>query len=120
MINPASPFPPPSELRATLFPPTSRYHGLEFRTLTLPGGEVVSYLSRRFVPSPEKFVTIREHAVTVGERLDNVAARYLGDPEQFWRIADANHELNPVQLTASALQRIRITLPEGIPGMPNE
>ena len=26
-----------------------------------------------------------------GERLDNVAAQYLGDPTLFWRLCDANN-----------------------------
>lgn len=54
-----------------------------------------------------------------GERLDQVAAKYLGDPEAFWRIADANGAMRPQALTETAGRRLRITLPEGIPGMPN-
>jgi hypothetical protein len=30
------------------------------------------------------------HRVTAGERLDLIAARLLGDPHHYWRIADAN------------------------------
>jgi len=32
---------------------------------------------------------LQEHAVTEGERLDHIAAKYLGDPEQFWQLCDA-------------------------------
>jgi hypothetical protein len=39
--------------------------------------------------------------VSQGERLDHIAFRYLADPEQFWRIADANTEMNAETLTAS-------------------
>ena len=52
-------------------------------------------------------------------RLDNLAAEYLGDPEQFWRICDANGVLRPDELTDTIGRRIRITLPDGIPGAPN-
>jgi hypothetical protein len=57
--------------------------------------------------------------VTQGDRLDNVTARYLGDPEAFWRICDANNAMRPNELTETIGRRLRITLPEGIPGPPN-
>ncbi|MFL5804527.1 MAG: hypothetical protein ACJ8CR_22625 [Roseiflexaceae bacterium] len=46
-------------------------------------------------------------------------AGYLDDPEQFWRICDANRAMRPDELTETVGRRLRITLPEGIPGMPN-
>ena len=57
--------------------------------------------------------------VTQGERLDNIAANYFGDPELFWRVADANRAMHPKELTETIGRRLRITLPEGIPGTPN-
>ena len=54
--------------------------------------------------------------VVAGDRLDNLAAHYIGDPEQFWRICDANNALRPHELTQRVGRRLRITLPEGIPG----
>ncbi len=50
-----------------------------------------------------------------GERLDLIAARYLGDPEQSWRQCDANGAVRPEELEEVG-RRVRITLPEGIPG----
>jgi hypothetical protein len=107
-----------TDLSTTLFPPTSRYHGIKLRTHTLAGGKQVAYLARRFVPLQDRFETLEEHAVAQGDRLDNLAARYLGDPEQFWRLADANNESNPFELTARIDRRLRITLPEGVAAMP--
>lgn len=101
------------------FPPTSRYAQIETTTLALDDGTVVRYLRRRFVPPPGRFTVIQEHAVVEGDRLDNVTARYLGDPEQFWRICDANAAMRPDALTERVGRRLRITLPEGVPGMPN-
>ena len=101
------------------FQPTSRYYGLETATWQAPGGQPIIYLRRRFVPSPERFALLQEHIVTDGERLDNIAASYLGDPEQFWRLCDANGALRPDELTERIGRRLRITLPEGIPGIPN-
>ncbi len=101
------------------FPNPSRYSGIETATLETSDGRVVPYLRRRFVPAPERFALLQEHAVAEGDRLDNLAAHYLGDPEQFWRICDANGALRPDELTETIGRKIRITLPEGIPGAPH-
>jgi hypothetical protein len=98
------------------FPPTSRYHQTPIATLTHPDGRQLTYLKRRLVPAAERFALLQEHAVSEGERLDHIAARYLGDPEQFWRICDANGAIRPAELLDPIGRRIRITLPENIPG----
>ena len=59
------------------------------------------------------------HEFADGERLDLVANRFFGDPQQFWRICDANRAMRPDDLTAPIGRRLRITLPEGIPGTPD-
>ena len=108
----------PRGLKTTLFPPTSRYHGIETATIETADGRTIIYVRRRFCPPPERFSLLQEHMVTQGERLDNITAHYLGDPEQFWRLCDANGALKPEELEEIGRQ-LRITLPEGIPGMPN-
>lgn len=102
-----------------VFPPTSRYHNIGTATLEMSDGKTVIYLKRRFVPAPERFAPLQEHVVVQGDRLDNVTARYLGDPEQFWRVCDANGAMRPDELTEEIGRRLRVTLPEGIPGVPN-
>jgi len=102
-----------------LFPPTSRYAAVDTARIDLPDGRTVFYLKRRFVPPPEKFSLLREYEVTEGDRLDNVTARQIGDPEQFWRVCDANRAMRPDELTEEIGRRLAITLPEGIPGVPN-
>ncbi|MEO8659569.1 MAG: LysM domain-containing protein [Bryobacteraceae bacterium] len=101
------------------FPPTSRYYGVETASLTTSDGRHVTYLRRRFVPAPERFAVLLEHVVEEGDRLDNVTARYLGDPEAYWRVADANRGMRPAELTETVGRRLLITLPEGIPGPSN-
>jgi hypothetical protein len=101
------------------FPPTSRYHGIETTTLALPDGRQAAYLRRRLLPQPERFADLQQHAVREADRLDNIAATYLGDPEAFWRIADANRAMQPEDLTRTVGRVLRITLPEGIPGTSN-
>lgn len=54
-----------------------------------------------------------EHLVTEGERLDNITARYLVDPEQFWRLCDANNAMRPDELTEVIGRRLMIPLPQG-------
>jgi nucleoid-associated protein YgaU len=118
ITNQFSSIPGVNPLQAPQFPMTSRYHGIELATIELSNTQTVAYLRRRFVPPPEHFDLLQEHRVTQGDRLDNITAHYLGDPEQFWRIADANRAMHPDELTTPD-RRLRITLPEGIPGVPN-
>ncbi|HXI22766.1 MAG TPA: hypothetical protein VNG71_02745 [Pyrinomonadaceae bacterium] len=101
------------------FPPTSRYYGIETTTLESSDGRTIVYLRRRFLPSPDRFALLVEHVVGKGERLDNIAAKYMDDPEAFWRIADANVAMRAEELTETPGRRVRITLPEGISGAPN-
>jgi hypothetical protein len=109
----------PGGLKTSLFPPTSRYYGIDTSTIEKEYGEEIIYIKRRFLPSSDRFALLQEHVVFQGERLDNITARYFGDPEQFWRICDANSAMRPDELTETIGRRLRITLPEGIPGMPN-
>lgn len=119
MTDPIQTLLQPNPLKATLFPPTSRYHGIDTAQLMTADGKTIVYLRRRFVPPPERFALLQEHTVTQGDRLDNLTAQYLGDPEQFWRLCDANAAMRPDELTEIIGRRLRITLPEGIPGVPN-
>lgn len=110
------PFPQTGAAEASLYPPSSRYHGLAVLHHTTDDERPIAYLDRRFLPDPANFADLMNHTIQLGDRLDNIAARYLGDPEQYWRIADANAAMQPEELTAEIGSRIRITLPEGIPG----
>ncbi len=106
-------------LSKTAFPATSRYNGVAIVTLTTADNRTVSYLQRRFLPSPDDFALLQLYAVLKGERLDNIAAKFLGDPEQYFRVCDANGAMRPEDLTATPGRVLRITLPLGIPGVPN-
>lgn len=119
MIDPVQAFLEANSIETPIFPLTSRYHGLGTSKMTLPDGRVVVYLRRRFVPSPERFALLQEHTAVEGDRIDNLAARYLGDPEQYWKLCDANCAMSPAELTETVGRRLRVTLPEGIPGLPD-
>jgi hypothetical protein len=101
---------------ANRFPPNSRYHGIAIATATLPDGRPVVHLRRRFVPQPHALALLHTVRVVEGDRLDNLTATHLGDPELFWRVCDANPVLRPDELTETLGRELRITLPAGIPG----
>jgi len=104
-----------TSLKNSLFAANSRYFGIDTTALQVRNRTLV-YLLRRFVPAPTRFQLLQEHTVKQGERLDNLAAVYFGDPTLFWRLCDANNALRPEELTETAGRQLRITLPEGITG----
>ena len=95
-----------------MFDPASRYYTVETVQLTAPDGRVVSYKRRRFLPQGEAMPLLVEVIVTEGDRLDVITARTLGDPEQFWRVADANDAMNPADLTAEVGRALRVPIPQ--------
>ena len=98
------------------FPPNSRYHLVAAATYAAPGRPPIAYLRRRFVPQADRLAVLQRHMVVEGDRLDNLAARYLGDPELFWRLCDANNAIRPDELIEVVGRYLRISLPEGVPG----
>ena len=94
-----------------MFEPNSRYYNLKTATFTTREGEQVSYVLRRFLPRGEDLPTLSEVIVSEGDRLDNLTARTLGDPEAFWRVADANNAMDPADLTAEPGKTLKIPIP---------
>jgi len=101
-----------SGMKPSAFASNSRYLGIETATLETAGGETIVYIRRRFLPQTDRFTVIREHTVKQSDRSDNLTWQYLGDPEQFWRICDANGVFFPDELTDTPGSCIRITLSE--------
>ena len=95
-----------------MFEHTSRYARIPTARYVTPDGRTVAYVRRRTVPRGDTMPLLVEVTVTQGERLDLIAARILGDPEQFWRICDANNALNPLELTGQPGRVIRVTVPQ--------
>jgi hypothetical protein len=97
-----------------MFEPNSRYFAVETATLELKDAEGkvrhIAYKRRRFIPASARQTELVEHSATQGERLDNITARYLGDPTQFWRACDANLALRPAELEETG-RHILITQP---------
>ena len=101
----------------TTFPPTSRYGDAGVDAFDPGGGAAaIPYLRRRFCPRAEGFAALYEIGIVEGDRRDNLAARHAGGAELWWRLADANGIVDPRDLEAPVGQRLRVTLPEGVPG----
>ncbi len=97
----------------------SRYASLPLLKYNDATGNVLAYVSRRFLPPGDAFSLLLLHTVVQGERLDNVSAEFLDHPQQFWRVCDANEAMSPFDLVAEPGETIRITLPQGVPGNQN-
>jgi hypothetical protein len=105
--------------------PSSRYYGTQTLQFTLPDGTPVMYLARRIVPQPTIYTATQHYVIVDGDRLDNLAARFLGDPLLYWMICDANGKTDPDELTfaptgtgegnAAAGRTILIPATSGIP-----
>lgn len=100
------------------FPTDSRYYGYSVLQYQAPDGTTVPYLARRIVPQPgaPNYATINQYTVQQGDRLDLIAARFLGDPLMAWLLCDANGAMDPRDLVAAPGRVLAITTPQGIPG----
>jgi nucleoid-associated protein YgaU len=104
--------------------PNSRYYGARIEQLTRPdfqGSAVgspavpVMYLARRIIPPPTIYTATTTYVVTAGDRLDNLAQAFLGDPTLYWMICDANGATDPDELTAQAGRTIVIPVAATVP-----
>lgn len=90
----------------------SRYSAVSKAEYTTADGRKIMYLNRRFLPPAESLPLLVEVSWVDGDRLDLIAARTIGDPEQFWRICDANNMMNPFDEPAEPGDRLRVPLPQ--------
>jgi nucleoid-associated protein YgaU len=94
--------------------------GAEVLNLTVPGGRSVRYLRWRVLPQGRSMPAAQNYIVQAGDRLDLIATRVLGDPLQYWRIADANDAMNPFDLVAVPGRALRIPVPQSDFGAASE
>lgn len=88
----------------------SRYEAVANAELTTATGRVIRYKRVRFIPEARGVVT---RTVQQGDRLDVISYQIYRDPEQFWRICDANRALQPDELTEEVGRRLSVPLPLG-------
>ncbi len=94
-----------------MFARGSRYEAVPEDMYDDPTGREIPYKLLRLLPPVPQ--TVQAHVVVDGDRLDLLAHRYLGNPELFWRICDANGALRPEELTLEVGRRLGI--PIGVP-----
>ena len=116
MMDPIQTLLQSAQLPTNKFPVTSRYHNIETAMFDGLDNQPIVYLKRRFVPPPEQYFSAQQHIVQQKERLDNITAKYLIDPEQFWQVADANLAMKPQELTEATGRKLRIPQGTGISG----
>jgi hypothetical protein len=92
-----------------------RYDAVEVAEVTVADGvggqRTVRYLRRRRLLDPASVRAVANHRVDAADRLDLVAARYLGDPLAAWQIADANTALDPDELTEPGTEGDLLVIP---------
>jgi nucleoid-associated protein YgaU len=92
-----------------MFEPNSRYVDIETATL-IEDGRTIAFIRRRFVPQPEDLAVVGQVTIRQGDRLDLISGQQLGDPELFWRIADANRTMDPLALTEEPGRKLAIAV----------
>lgn len=86
----------------------SRYEGIPTAELTTADGRVIQYKRVRYIAPVPAALAYRTRQ---GDRLDLVAWQFYRDPEQFWRICDANAALQPAELTAEPDTVLAVPIP---------
>jgi hypothetical protein len=101
---------------ANQYKPNSRYTPTAMLIYHAPDGREIAYGARRLLPRPEQFKPLAIYRHDRDRRIDDIANAYYGDPEQYWRICDANLVFWPPDATAIADARLVIPLPLEISG----
>jgi hypothetical protein len=83
-----------------MFFPGSRYKRMGTYTVTQADGRTVTAVK---LPLPLETPLVGYHRRMVEQRLDHIAARYLGDATAFWRLCDAGDAVVPDALAAHEL-----------------
>jgi hypothetical protein len=91
--------------------PDSRYADRPIDTLVAADGREIRYVRKRTVPDPKRFRTLAEVVVKDEDRLDLICARTFGNPGVWWRIADANEAVDPINLVETPGRRLKIPSP---------
>jgi hypothetical protein len=76
-----------------------------------PDAPPVAYVRRRFIAQRRDIAIAAEVTIHAGDRPDKLAARTLGDPLLYWRVADANAVAQAADLTATVGARVLIPQP---------
>ncbi|WP_227243346.1 hypothetical protein [Paraburkholderia caribensis] len=93
------------------FPPNSRYRNVSLMKRVAPDGTEEVYGARRIIPAMERYRALDHLRPASNMRIDDVAMDVYGDPEQYWRICDANGDAEPAQATGPEGRLLVIPMP---------
>ncbi len=79
--------------------------------------DAVPYLARTILPLATTLKPQSSYTIVAGDRLDNLAARLLGDPLLYWVLLEANNVSDPASLCAVPGRKIIVP---AIVGQSNE
>lgn len=85
----------------------SRYESVATAVHTDSNGRQIPYKLLRVTQDAP---SIQIHSVRQADRLDRVAFTYYDDPQQFWRICDANRAMKPDELLDVIGRRLSIAI----------
>ncbi len=95
-----------------MFDSKSRYFNIETATFETGDGKSLAYKRRRFLPGGADLPLLVESRVEQSDRLDLIAQRTIGDPEQFWRVCDANNAMDPDELISEPGRWLKVPVPQ--------
>lgn len=96
-----------------MFDETSRYASIETAWYTHGDGTTLAFKRRRLLPPSESLATLAHTRVKQGDRIDVISAEAFADPTQFWRLCDANPNLDLTQALDIATELvIRVPVPK--------
>ena len=88
-----------------MFFPGSRYSSMVSYSVTRPDGSTVQATR---LPTPGVQAVLGYYRRKQGDRLDQIAGRFLADATEFWHVCDANGSMVPDALAARDLIGIPI------------
>lgn len=88
-----------------MFFPGSRYSSMVPYSVTRPDGSTVQATR---LPAPGMQAVLGYYRRQKGDRLDQIAGRFLADATEFWHVCDANGSMVPDALAARDLIGIPI------------
>jgi hypothetical protein len=94
--------------RGSRYEPVPDAEITEISEIGAAGGRTIRYKRVRFIPETRGTFG---HRVAEGERLDLIAYQSYKNPEQFWRICDANLALLPEELVEEIGRVLLIPVP---------
>ena len=91
-----------------MFDQSSRYQKCKDAETKTDDERTIRYKKRRFLPPAEKMQIQHMVSVVAKDRLDNISAKTISDPQQYWRICDANNAMHPEKLVLTPGRMLKI------------